>query len=432
MRKLSAQQLAELGAPVEGGAQQIEEWLRTLLRGGTVRLPQGLVELRGGDPVVTTLGDLKRACGVAVETVKQGLRSLELEHWVWLVDGAHTRLLGPPRFRVSISKENLWGSVGRAMELAVAESLNPLESIDYDQLRQRGNILERKRPLRLARVALNWSARIRLANGRQSSPRPGDPFTLAAGSTVRDEEGRASVLPEDLAVRYLGGRDARGSRSRLQLERASIIRLPGGPTGLLEISSQALLPDREVIDWGDDGPWLGRFRPGTPLVLLRRAIYAGLKNVVNEACAGVGGPGAQEWKVVLGVHDCLLDGSIPHRAGRCAPGQSPAVLMKFLGGLGETDSLRRRLAEEYGCTAGAADVRISPAMFAPAYDKKLLRQVGSDPALNSELLCLANKVSCWTQVGAYFRKGEPWPWEVTREIYFTYVDVHYRQNMAGR
>ena len=68
------------------------------------------MELRGNQPIVTTLGDLKRACGVAMETVKQGLRALELEHWVLLVDGAHTRLLGPPRFRVSVTKENISGS----------------------------------------------------------------------------------------------------------------------------------------------------------------------------------------------------------------------------------------------------------------------------------------------------------------------------------
>jgi hypothetical protein len=134
MHKLNAARLSGLGAPSGKGALQIEEWLRGLLRGGSLRLDKRLVELRGPEPVVTTLGDLKKACGVAVETVKQGLRALEMDHWVMLVDGAHTRLLGPPRFRVSVSKENLWGSVGGAIEVAALEGLNPLESIDYERL----------------------------------------------------------------------------------------------------------------------------------------------------------------------------------------------------------------------------------------------------------------------------------------------------------
>jgi hypothetical protein len=91
MHKLDASQLQALGAPTKGGAQQIEDWLRGLLQGGTLRLDCGLVELRGSQPVITTLGDLKRACGVAMETAKQGLRALEMEHWVLLVDArAHT------------------------------------------------------------------------------------------------------------------------------------------------------------------------------------------------------------------------------------------------------------------------------------------------------------------------------------------------------
>jgi hypothetical protein len=146
VRRLNVLQLQALGAPVKGGAQQIEDWLRSLLCGGTLRLECGLVELRGGQPVVTTLGDLKRACGVAMETVKQGLRALEMEHWVQLVDGVHTRLLGPPRFRVSVTKENISGSVGRAISVAPMDGLNPLESIDYDQLRRPASIVSHKDP----------------------------------------------------------------------------------------------------------------------------------------------------------------------------------------------------------------------------------------------------------------------------------------------
>ena len=67
MHKLDAPQLAALGQPVKSGAQQIEDWLRSLLSGGTLRLDSGLVELRGSQPVVTTLGDLKRACGAAID-----------------------------------------------------------------------------------------------------------------------------------------------------------------------------------------------------------------------------------------------------------------------------------------------------------------------------------------------------------------------------
>ena len=303
MHKLNSAQLATLGAPSKGGAQQIEDWLRALLRGGTLRLEAGVFELRGGDPVVTTLGELKKACGVAVETIKQGLRPLEMDHWILLVDGAHTRLLGPPRFRVSVTKENVWGSVGQAIELGVTEGLNPLESIDYDQLRQKRNVADRKQTLALGRVSVGWSARVRLANGRQASLNDADTFTLAAGSQVREEAGRAAVLPLDLTVKFAGGRDAQcaqrseltiendqplelPSKSVLHLEGSSIIRLAGGQTGLLEIAPQVVLDGREIVDWGGDSSWLGRFRNGTPLVLLRRAIFVTLhlQNSVVHLC----------------------------------------------------------------------------------------------------------------------------------------------------
>ena len=60
--------------------------------------------------------------------------------------------------------------------------------------------------------------------------------------------------------------------------------------------------------------------------------------------------------------------------------------------------------------------------------RTLLRQVASDASLNSELLAVGNRAACWTQTGAYSRKGEAWPWEVTREVYFTFVDLSYRQH----
>ena len=185
MQRLHATDLQALGAPLKGGAQQIEDWLRGLLQGGTLRLDCGLIELRGRQPVATTLGDLKRACGVAMETVKQGLRALEMEHWILLVDGVHTRLLGPPRFRVSVTKENIAGSVGRAIELAPMDGLNPLESIDYDQLRRRESVVSHKRVLAVEKAALHWTARLRLASGLETALQAGEPFTLAAGSQVR-------------------------------------------------------------------------------------------------------------------------------------------------------------------------------------------------------------------------------------------------------
>lgn len=447
MRKLDTTQLQALGAPFKAGAQQIEDWLRDLLQGGTLRLDCGLVELRGSQPVVTTLGALKRACGVAMETVKQGLRALEMEHWVLLVDGVHTRLLGPPRFRVSVTKENIAGSVGRAIEVAPMDGLNPLESIDYDQLRRGGNVVSRKQVLEVAKVALDWAARLRLASGRQTTPEVDDAFTLAAGSQIR-VEGRLGMLQADLDVRYVRGREVRTQRpaalladrgdtmsvrsqSRLQLERSNIIRLADGQTGLLQVNSRAALEHAGEVDWDSDSHWLARFMDGVPLVLLRRAVFADLHGLVHESCAGVGPHPAEVWRVVLGVHDCFLDGSIPFRAGRCPLKRSPEFLMNFLREFGDTDSLREHMAGEFGFVVDAADVRLSPTMFAGANLRALLRQVATNPSLNSELLSVGNKAACWTQVGAYYRKGESWPWEVTREVYFTFVDVSYRQLAAS-
>ena len=444
MRRVSATDLAGLGAPVKPRAPQIEDWLRGLLQGGTLRLECGLVELRGSQPVVTTLGDIKRACGVAMETVKQGLRALEMEHWVLLVDGVHTRLLGPPRFRVSVTKENIAGSVGRAIEVAPMDGLSPLESIDYDQLRSNENVGSCKRVLAVGKVSLHWTARLRLASGGQGELKPDTCLTLAAGSQAR-AQGRLGTIEADLEVRSAGGREVRVVRpatlllenrdrcalprqARLQLERTNIIRLPDGQTGLLEVDSQAELEGGGKVDWDGDGPWLARFPDGVPLVLLRRAVFAELRRVVHESCAGVGTEPSEAWRVALGVHDCFLDGSIPFRAGKCPLKHSPEFLVSFLQKFGDTDSLREKVCKEFGFGVDAADVRLSPTTFAGASLRALLKQVASNPALNSELLSVGNKTPCWTQVGAYYRKGEAWPWETTREVYFTFVDVSYRQH----
>lgn len=444
MHKLDASQLQALGAPTKGGAQQIEDWLRGLLQGGTLRLDCGLVELRGSQPVITTLGDLKRACGVAMETAKQGLRALEMEHWVLLVDGAHTRLLGPPRFRVSVTKENISGSVGRAIEVSPMDGLNPLESMDYDQLRRGEGIASRKSVLAVEKVALTWSAQLRLASGPQSELQPETRFMLAAGSQVRCG-GRLGTTETDLEVKSAGGREVRTSRAgqllfekgeslpiranaKLQLEGRNIVRLENGQTGMLRVNSHALLDSGEAVDWDVDSAWLARFTDGVPLVLLRRAVFAELRGLVNESCAGVAAAPSDVWRVVLGVHDCFLDGSIPFRAGKCSLPRSPEFLMRFLREFGGTESLRERMEERFGFVVDAADVRLSPTMFAGANLRALLRRVATDPGLNSELLSVGNKAPCWTQLGAYYRKGEAWPWEITREVYFTFVDVSYRQN----
>lgn len=447
IHKLDASQLLVMGAPVKSGAQQIEDWLRRLLSGGTLRLESGLVELRGGQPIVTTLGDLKRACGAAIETIKQGLRALEMEHWVLLVDGVHTRLLGPPRFRVSVTKENISGSVGRAIEVAPMDGLNPLESIDYDQLRRRENVVSRKAVLAVEKVALHWTAHLRLASGRQSELKAGEAFTLASGSQVR-HAGRLGTLPADFEVTAAGGREVRcvapgtialesaetipvRAGARLQIERSNIVRLPGGQTGLLRVSSRAQLDGGAEVDWDDDSHWLARFMDGVPLVLLRRAVFAELKDVVNESCAGVGPAPSGLWRVALGVHDCFLDGSIPFRSGKCPMKRSPDYLMDFLREFGDTESLREQMAEKFGFVVDAADVRLSPTMFAGAAQRGILRGVAIDPKINSELLSVGSKAACWSQLGAYHRKGEAWPWEVTREVYFTFVDVSYRQVAVG-
>ncbi|MCP5516672.1 MAG: hypothetical protein H7A45_05340 [Verrucomicrobiales bacterium] len=443
MQRLRASHLQALGAPVKGGAQQIEDWLRSLLQSGTIRLDCGLVELRGSQPVATTLGDLKRACGVAMETVKQGLRALELDHWVLLVDGVHTRLLGPPRFRVSVTKENIAGSVGRAIVIAPMDGLSPLESIDYDQLRRAEEIVSRKRVLAVEKVALHWNTRLRLASGDEVDLPAGSRVTLAAGSQVRTE-GRLGRVERDLEVTAPGGREIRLSRAgavvldkggplglrtgaRLHLERSNIVRLADGRTGLLEVSSHAEPGHTGEVNWDDDSHWLARFTDGVPLVLLRRVVFAEFEGVVNDQCVGVGGQGSAAWRVALGVHDCFLDGSIPFRAGQCPLRRSPEFLMRFLNELDETGSLREAMAARFGFAAEAADVRLSPARFAGPSLRGLLRQVATDPALNSELLAIGSRAACWTQVGAYYRKGEAWPWEVTREAYFTFVDMSYRQ-----
>jgi hypothetical protein len=447
MHKLNAGQLSGLGAPRGGGAPRIEAWLRGLLGPGAVRLPGGLVELRGPEPVVTTLGALKKACGVAVETVKQGLRALEMDHWVMLVDGAHTRLLGPPRFGISISKENLWGSVGGSVEISPAEGMNPLESIDYERLALPESVQDRKRVLTAERIELTWSARVRLANGREAALEEGSGFLLALGSLARSESGKSGTLARDTRVAAAGGRGLRllektelrlepgaplqlEAGSLVELERGNVIRLPSGETGILSISPVAKTAQGEVIDWGSDSHWLGRFRRDAPLVLLRRTVSATLLDVVAPAEPPRTGEPAR-WNVVLGAHDCVLDGSVPFQAGRCAEKESPRRLLAFVRGLGEQDSLRARMSAEFGARVGSADVRVSATAFAPAYDLKLLRQAAPVPQLNSELLCVGNKSPCWTQVGAYYGEGDIFPWEVTREIYFTHVSLHYRQT-AGK
>lgn len=444
MHKLSSSQLSALGPPVRGGAQQIEEWLRGLLGGGTLRLPCGQVELRGSQPIVTTLGDLKRACGVAMETVKQGLRALEMEHWVLLVDGVHTRLLGPPRFRVSVTKENIAGSVGRAIEVAPMDGLSPLESLDYDQLRRPTNLVSHKRVQLVAPVRLLWSTELRLTQGGLGDVQPRQKLTLAGGTLVR-HAGHPGSLVADLSVEAQGGRAIRALKpatialdrgdavqirtgSRLLLERTSLVQTSDGATGLLQVHPRVEISGGESVDWEHDGQWLARFMDGVPLVLLRRVVFAELHGVVHESCAGVGPSPGQNWRVALGVHDCLLDGSIPFRAGRCSLRRSPEMLMDALRPMLDTDSLREQVARRFGFRVDEADVRVSPTSFATASLRALLRRVATDPNVNSELLSVGNKAACWTQLGAYCRRDEAWPWEITREVYFTFVDVSYRQH----
>jgi hypothetical protein len=443
MRKLTAAHLTALGAPSAGGAVEIEEWLRTLLGAGALRLDTGLVELRGPEPVVTTLGDLKKACDVAVETVKQGLRALEMDHWVLLVDGAHTRLLGPPRFRISVSKENLWGSVGGSIEVSASEGMGPLESIDYERLARPGSVAGRKRALSIEPMALAWKALARLTSGKEITVEAGACFLLAAGSSVRAESGRSGALAADLRVSSMGGRDARvveraeilapeGGRftvepgGLVELGRSNLMRLPSGETGILSIAPETGGSAPDPLDWGDDSHWLGLFRRGGRLVLFRRAIYAALRDVVARADAGAPA-GETEWNLALGCHDCVLDGLIPFQAGLCGENESPEFLARFLRSMGEGDSLRARIREKFGFEVGLADARVSPAKFARSADRKLLRRIAGDPELNSETLSTGNKAPCWTQVGAYSRSGEIFPWEVTRELYFTHVSLHYSQ-----
>ncbi|MCS7090420.1 MAG: hypothetical protein RMN51_08960 [Verrucomicrobiota bacterium] len=444
MIRLDADQLKTLGAPSKAGAQQIEDWLRKLLKGGTLRLKDGLVELRSSRPVVTTLGDLKRACEVAVETVKQGLRPLELEHQVLLVDGMHTRLLGPPRFRVSVSRENLSGSVGRAIQVAPMDGLNPLESVDYDQLHRPGHVRCRKPVLAVEKVVLQWQLKLRLADGREQSMPPQTAFLLAAGSRLL-YEGRYGLLEADCEVRSAKGREilslrpgrlllADGcridfpSRTRLQLESINLIRLRDGATGLLEVVPQARLNSGELVEWEGDSAWLGRFADGVSLILLRRAVVAELTAVVSEACAGVGQSGGDSWRLLLGVHDCFLDASIPFRSGRCSMQRSAQHLLRCLESFTEATSLREEMARQFGCTVHTADVRVSPTRFASGPLRDRLRQLATDSRWNSEWLTIGHKVPCWTQVGAYYARDQARPWEVTREVYFTFVDMHYQQS----
>jgi hypothetical protein len=200
---------------------------------------------------------------------------------------------------------------------------------------------------------------------------------------------------------------------------------------LLRVSSRAQLDGGTEVDWDDDSHWLARFMDGVPLVLLRRAVFAELKEVVADSCAGVGTVPPGTWRVALGVHDCFLDGSIPFRSGKCSMKRSPDYLMDFLREFGDTESLREQMAAMFGFVVDAADVRLSPTMFAGTAQREILRGVATNPEVNAELLSVGNKAACWSQLGAYYRKGEAWPWEVTREVYFTFVDVSYRQVAAG-
>jgi hypothetical protein len=301
--------------------------------------------------------------------------------------------------------------------------------------------------LAVEKVVLNWATRLRLASGREHPLQSGDAFTLAAGSRVR-LGGHLGRLETDLEVRSGGGREVRCARAgtvlldnaspqpvrakaRLQLDRSNIVRLPDGQTGLLQVASRAEWEESGELDWGGDSHWLARFPDGVPLVLLRRGVFAELQGVVHESCAGVAGAPAGRWRVVLGVHDCFLDGSIPFRAGRSSLRGSPDYLMGFLREFGDTDSLREEMAREFSFAVDAADVRLSPTRFAGAGLRGLLRQVATDGSLNSELLSVGHKVPCWTQLGAYYRTAAAWPWEVTREVYFTFVDVSYRQHAGG-
>src|SRR5688572_7019127 len=160
MLRLNAQQLVALGAPSDASIQQIEDWLRALLAGGTMSIGGRLIELRGGERVVTTLGDLKKACGVASETVKQGLRALQLEHWIVPVEGEHTCLMGPPRFQVAMTKKNFAGSSAQAVELNVTSGINPLAGLDYERLGEPDAVAIHKRVILLEPVTLTWRAEI--------------------------------------------------------------------------------------------------------------------------------------------------------------------------------------------------------------------------------------------------------------------------------
>jgi hypothetical protein len=111
--------------------------------------------------------------------------------------------------------------------------------------------------------------------------------------------------------------------------------------------------------------------------------------------------------------------------------RSPDYLMDFLREFGDTESLREQMAARFGFVVDAADVRLSPTMLAGRAQREILRGVATNAEINSELLSVGNKAACWSQLGAYYRKGEAWPWEVTREVYFTFVDVSYRQVAVG-
>lgn len=156
-----------------------------------------------------------------------------------------------------------------------------------------------------------------------------------------------------------------------------------------------------------------RFRERTPVIVIRRAIYIRLYDVVPEH---------KEWDIPVGVHETVLDATIPvwSPKGNQRTTEKAAIeeLTNFVSQLEPTDGLRARIREEYGLTPDKGIVQ-TETEHSSSRDKHLLEQVpGNEP------LYLSLRQAVWTWRGCYHFKDQGHCWETTREMYLHTVGMH--------
>ena len=155
-----------------------------------------------------------------------------------------------------------------------------------------------------------------------------------------------------------------------------------------------------------------RFREQSPVLIVRRAIYVRLYEVM---------PDVAEWDIPVGVHETVLDATIPMWSpkGTASISERESInrLRAFVDGLGPTDGLREKIREVYELTPdrGLVQTKIE---HSSSRDVRLLEQVP-----HREPLYLSLRQAVWTWRGSYHFRDQGHCWETTREMYLHTVGM---------